>query len=183
MKKIILVFLLVIQSCYLFAQVKVIDQCDSVDVYKFSRGDTVMVSCDTIYTISNGRYHEYELMRFILSKNNNLLFSTLNEMKANYEREIKQEKHYSAQLKLQFDKLDNQSQKYITTIDKNLQSAMSSLNEANTKIDSADKGVKETLDILKKEKKMQLGKKLLWGTGGLVIGIAISTTIILLAGN
>jgi hypothetical protein len=178
----ILCIVLVLTPC-ISAQVKMLDQCGPADVSVFVKGDTILVNCDTVYTMTNERYQGYELMRLTLLKNNNLLFSTISQMKSAYETRIEQQKTEYLTLKSLYDDLDVKSTGYIKIIDNNLKASMASIESANIKIDSTRALIKDTRDIIKSDIRKQFGGKLLWGVGGVVIGLGVTTAIFLLAGH
>lgn len=183
MKKLILTIIGLTLLLSSSAQVKIITECSSEDVYISVAGDTVVVNCDTVYLMNHERFRNYELMRLTLLKNNNLLFSTISQMKTAYETRIEQQKQEYINMKLLYEECDSQSKGYITKIDNNLKASIISLDKANQKIDSTRDLIKDTQEIIKKDIRKQFGSKLLWGAGGVVIGLGISTAIFLFASN
>ncbi|MEI7661524.1 MAG: hypothetical protein WCK34_04980 [Bacteroidota bacterium] len=179
-----LIFCLVLMHAFsLMAQIKPVGNCNAEDVYIFSKGDTVRINCDTVYAMTNFRYHAYETMRLTLVKNKDLLFSTITELKSAYEKRLEQQRNEYLTLKCLYDSLDAKSTVYIKSIDGNIKTSLNRIQSANSGIDSTRQLLKETKDILKSDINRQLGGKLLWCAGGVVIGLGISVAVFFIAGH
>lgn len=183
MKKSCIVLALLLCSICSLAQVKQFDRCNPEDVFRFFRGDTVIISCDTVYTLTSSRFLGYELMRLTLQKNNNLLFTTITQMKQNYEKQIERQNSDYVTLKALYDKCDANATGSLKMLDLSLSKSIGILDTANLKIDSTRVLINQTRDLIKKDMKRQLGNKLLWGAGGVVVGLSISTAILLLVAH
>ncbi|MCK9220743.1 MAG: hypothetical protein M0P47_11935 [Bacteroidales bacterium] len=113
MKKIFIMIILLAGSYALLAQVKTFNACTAEDVFKLLKGDSLVVKCDSVYAITSERFHNYELMRLTLQKNNSLLFGTITQMKQNYEKRIDQLNKDYSDMKSLYVKCDENSSGYL----------------------------------------------------------------------
>ncbi|MCK9220601.1 MAG: hypothetical protein M0P47_11200 [Bacteroidales bacterium] len=70
--------------------------------------------------------------------------------------------------------------RYPTKLDANITGTLSSLESANSKLETTQDLIKKSREEIKADMKKQLGSKLLWGAGGVVVGLSVSSAIILL---
>jgi uncharacterized protein YbcI len=181
MKKIFIMIILLAGSHALLAQVKTFNACTAEDVFKLLKGDSLVVKCDSVYAISSERFHNYELMRLTLQKNNSLLFGTITQMKQNYEKRIDQLNKDYSDMKSLYVKCDESSSGYLKKLDANITGTLSSLESANSKLETTQDLIKKSREEIKADMKKQLGSKLLWGAGGVVVELSVSSAIILLS--
>lgn len=180
MKHLILVLLLTTASLNLAAQITEIDVCGPDDIFRFAKGDTAVIACDSAYALSPERYFSYELMRLTLLKNNSLLVGSITQMRQNYEKRIEELNRDYEDLKKYYGQCDERTKGYLKQIDLSVDKSMVSIQDANLKIDATRALITETREIIKKDIRKQLGSKFLWGAGGVAIGLSVSTAIILL---
>lgn len=157
-----LFFLFCINFSFGQTRTKSFSNCDSGKMYSVSSGDTIVIQCERVLLL-NPKY---------AGKYNEIIESYREENMLLEERIVELEANYLQQRQLN-DSLVTKSLKHVATSENDfalLQLAMkNSIDNINTvKTDLTD--LKS--DIKKSMKMSALKSNILWGTGGLIIGIA-----------
>ena len=146
---------------------KIFDQCKSLKIYSVKKGDTVIVQCDTVLLLNK----KYAGALKNINANSNDLISLL------YNRIDEQTNEYN-HLRLLYDSLQNHSLNYINRTDGQLKVLKDSVQQSIMYIHSAQKGLEEIKDDIKKGmKKSKVTTGLLWGSCGLAAGVLIGTLL------
>jgi hypothetical protein len=166
-----LILLLFLANSFLLAQLQTIDESYSNSVaspIQFNTGDTILVNCDSIFVINNLRYQFYKSMHLSLRNDAdtacmsllNTYHKRLTENEEAYELLLINTKYYEA---LTEDMIKDTKTELVRTKDR-LQFAQESLGKASEDLKIAQ-------SIIKKEQWKSKGRNLLFGLGGIGIGI------------
>jgi len=137
-------------------------------------GQQVLIQCDTVYLINKTRFHLYEKARHFILDTDILKYQTVLE---EYEVQLNKADEAYKNIYQKYHLMSGNYEKDLKTANSDLKSVRSELNKAQTEVKSASEDLEKLRKKLTAERWKSLGTKLLWGTGGAVIGITILSLI------
>jgi len=137
-------------------------------------GQQVLIQCDTVYLVNKTRYRLYEKARHFILNTDILKYQTALE---EYEIQLNRADEAYKSIYQKYQTMSGNCEKDLKTANSDLKSVRSELNKAQTEVKSASEDLEKLRKKLKSERWKSLGTKLLWGTGGAVIGFSILSLI------
>ena len=140
----------------------------------FKLGDTILISCDTVYLINKIRYKFYKDIHFAVLQDDNTEYTGL--LKAYENRLNEHELAYSKLLK----NCRNSEKTSLDLIDftqKSLQNTQRSLDYSQQALEQSVKSLEQANALIKREKWNSRGQKVLVGIGGVGIGVLIGVLV------
>lgn len=159
------------------------DFCDTAAYRAVQRlkGDVVKVNCDTVYFLNKKTFHllldsyaEYHQQTEDLSGIFNLTDAYLQA----YKRRVEEQRKEYDSLTHYFDSLAANSNKIVEHTQSQLQEVSSNLDTINYALNIARGNIGEAKEIIKQQQRRQWLTKILWGAGGVAVGIWMATLII-----
>ena len=147
---------------------------------RYYRGDTIHVSCDTVFLINNATYDLYaDVFKNFNSRNADIKRLTIlfDQSKTLYENRIQQQTSEYQALKKQFDDLIIQSQNVVQETGARLSSVDNSLIRIDKNVVNAQTNIEEVKSLVRKEMRLSTTRKLKWGVGGLLVGLVIGSVV------
>lgn len=159
------------------------DFCDTASYRAVQRlkGDVVKVTCDTAYLLNKKTFHlllesyaEYHQQTDDLSG----VFSLTDAYLQAYKKRVDEQRKEYDSLTHYFDSLATQSNNIAEHTQNQLQEVSSNLDSINNELGIARGNIGEAKTIIKQQQRKQWITKILWGVGGVAVGIWITTLIL-----
>ena len=177
--KILFVTLILLASLNAMSQRSPQNWCMQKDysVLRFYKGDTVLITCDTVFLVNTSTYRLYaDVFRNFNSKNSDVrkLAALFDQSKELYENRIHQQTAEYEALKKQFDDLVHQSQALVHQTSDKLIAVDNTLNRIDRNISNAQTNIDEAKKLIREEMRLGNKQRLKWGIGGLGVGVVIT---------
>ncbi len=164
------------------AQLKTFNFCDTNRVMAVYSGNQVSVQCDTAFIMSKEVFARYSqsfenFKKF--NKNYNSLIVAYDSLDDVLSNQITVTTEAYAKMNSLYSEMDTKSRSILYTFDTGLGSIQKDLKTANNNIDQAKKDLEAAKQDIKRSIKTSWNTRLLWGAGGLLVGMFTSTILIM----
>ena len=165
------------------AQIPTGEWCEknNYSAWRFYRGDTIVVSCDTVLLINLSTYRLYaDAFKTFNTKNADLkrLASLFDQSRILYENRITEQDHEYRKLRTQFEELVKTSQSTFERTADKLNTVDVSLQRIDKNVESAQNNIEEARRLIRQEIRLGNWQRVKWGIGGLVIGAGITAVCV-----
>ena len=156
--------------------IQTFDDCSTIQTVLLLSGDTFLVKCDTVYLFNKLTFRQYDgAYRDIRKKGSSVsnLMNAYDEIIGlQQNRLLEQAKSYD-ELRSNFSSLAGDTQTRIAESSTRLTSAVASLDNLNNDLVETKRLLGEAKEIINSEKNWLNVEKLLWGAGGVVVGVIL----------
>ncbi len=152
------------------------DDCTSLQTVLLLSGDTFLVKCDTAYLLNKLTFRQYDgAYRDIRKKGSSVsnLMSAYDEIIGLQQNRLQEQSKSYDELRSNFSTLAGDTQSKIAESSNRLTSAVASLDNLNKDLVETKRLLGEAKEIVNTEKNWLNIEKLLWGAGGLVVGVVL----------
>lgn len=156
------------------------DNCTGIASYLTSRGDTVLIMCDSVYILNSKTLSIY---RTAYDKwktrdaNLKQIFSTYESLVSVQEQRISEQKEEYAALRARFDSVSTATGAFIDKTSKRLDTVNETLVNLNQNLSEANRKLDESKAIIKEERRKSILTRVLWGLGGFGLGLVVSLAL------
>lgn len=147
------------------------DFCTNKEIIRLDRGDTLLVSCDSVIVLSNAQYRY--LKAVLKAYKDTTEIARYEQLITSYEQSIKTSKADYDKLLANARKTEQASFALIDRSLATLDGTQKILNYTQTSLDQSIKSLEATEKLLKKQRRATIGQKLLVGIGGAGIGLLL----------
>jgi ElaB/YqjD/DUF883 family membrane-anchored ribosome-binding protein len=152
-----------------------VDYCTSNETPKLlTLGDTIVITCDSVYLINKIRYKFYKEIHLALQKDNN---SECKDLLQAYENRLSEHESTYNKLLINSKKTEKISLDLIDYTQKSLENTQKTLDYTQLTLEQSMKSLDQANELIKKEKWNSKGQKLLVGIGGVGVGILVGVLI------
>jgi hypothetical protein len=150
--------------------------CDeAMRVYLVFRGDSVVTNCDSLYLVNSVAANNYlKYLRFVKATQRGAEFQALINL---YDRRLAEQDTEYEQLRRSLETMMTTSAETMQRIESNADSVSQSLLLVNQSLTLANDNLALVKQTIKQERWNSVGKKILWGVGGLGLGILIGVLV------
>jgi len=165
MNRIIILSIFLLSAIHTYSQnhIKTFSKCGSGNLFSIAKGDTLIIDCDTVLILNKkyaGKYNE--------------IFKTYHENIELLNTRIKEQDSEYNKLKEVYNALLLESVNYIKNVDSNIKSLDNSVKNSITYLSNAQTDISEIKKDIKKSRHSGITKSnIIWGTGGLILGLLI----------
>jgi hypothetical protein len=142
----------------------------------FKAGSIIQTSCDSTYMINNMRFKLYE--RSVEIIRDKKYVNTCKVLMDNYEQRLAEQNKAFNKLYGDYIKLDSVSHNVIADTKNNLIQVNSTLVKAQTDITSVNVKMDQIKNTINEQRKKSFFDKILYGTGGVAVGILLGLLIV-----
>ncbi|KAA2241387.1 hypothetical protein F0L74_15915 [Chitinophaga agrisoli] len=159
-------------------KLKFFNTCAGSSNYRLTRGDTVIIQCDSSLLMNSRNFRIYEAAYKQSKKGNS------GELLRSYEALVQQQdtminngtRDYAA-LRLRFDSLANSSIAALDRTSKDIGVVKDSINNVSMQLNQTQVIIGDAIKTVNDERRKSFLNKLYWGIGGLGIGVAVAGII------
>lgn len=150
--------------------------CDEqMRVFMVYSGDSVIISCDSMYLVNQVAADNYlRYQRFVRNTAQGPSFEALINL---YDRRLSSQNSEYGQMRQQFDQLIGRSVETLDDLERHSDSLDASLLAVNEALELANQNLAQAKATIKQERWNSVGRKLLWGAGGVGLGILIGVLV------
>lgn len=156
------------------------DDCSSIQTVLLLSGDSFLVKCDTVYLLNKLTFRQYDgAYRDIRKRGASVsnLMNAYEEVIGLQQNRLQEQAKSYDDLRSSFLGLANDTQSRIAESSTRLTSAVASLDNLNNDLVETKKLLGEAKEIINTEKSWLNLEKLMWGTGGLVVGVVLGAVL------
>lgn len=174
--------LILIPAAALLSQpvTKTFDDCASLQTVLLLSGDTFLVKCDTVYLLNKLTFRQYDgAYRDIRKKGTSIanLMNAYDEILGLQENRLREQAKSYDELRVNFLSLATDTQTKITDSSIRLTAALTSLDNLNKDLVETKMLLGEAKEIIHTEKNWLNLEKLLWGAGGVAVGVVLGAVL------
>ena len=159
---------------------KTFNDCSSLQTVLLLSGDTFLVQCDTVYLFNKLTFRQYDgAYRDMRKKGTSIanLMNAYDEIIGLQESRLQEQTKSYNELRANFLSLATDTQTKITDSSVRLTGAVSSLENLNKDLVETKRLLGEAKEIIHTEKNWLNLEKLLWGAGGLAVGVVLGAVL------
>jgi len=152
------------------------DDCTSIQTILLLSGDSFLVKCDTVYLLNKLTFRQYDgAYRDIRKRGSSVsnLMSAYDEIIGLQQNRLQEQAKSYNELRSNFSSLAGDTQTKIAESSTRLTSAVASLDNLSNDLVETKRLLGEAKEIVNTEKNWLNVEKLLWGAGGLVVGVVL----------
>ena len=156
------------------------DNCGTLQSVVFNANDVVRFHCDTVYVLNKLTFRRYDAAyRDLRKKGTNIsnLMNAYDELIAVQQQRLKDQDRRYNELRMNFKELSEETQSRIAASTTRLGSAVGSMEQLNNRLTETNNLLGEARDILKAEQRSLFVNRLLWGVGGVAVGLVAGILI------
>jgi hypothetical protein len=171
-------FLLLPHLC--FGQPKVFSDAETIQSVLFRAGDLVDIQCDSVYVLNKITFRRYDsAYRDLRRKGSSIasLMTAYDDIIALQENQIKEQNRNYEELRTHFLTLTGETQTKISDSSTRLDSALQSMENLNRDLVETKRLIGEAKEIIEAERRGLNLEKLLWGFGGVAVGIVVGVIV------
>ena len=160
--------------------IQTFDDCSSVQTVLLLSGDTFLVKCDTVYLLNKLTFRQYDgAYRDIHKRGSSIsnLMNAYDEIIGLQQNRLQEQAKSYDELRSNFSSLAGDTQTKIAESSTRLNSAVASLDNLNHDLIETKRLLGEAKEIVNTEKNWLNVEKLLWGAGGLVVGVVLGSVL------
>jgi len=181
----VLFFVAFIFAMPCFAQFGKSSFCNSNEfaVIRYYKKDTLTITCDTTYLINASAYKLFDnVYRNYKALNTDArkLSALFDDTKTLYENRIREQDEEYEKLMEKYESVLNESLGISQKVNIQLNTVNTSLQQVDGQIKVSLADINAAQEKIRQEMKMSLRKKLSWGVGGMVVGVAATSVIVAL---
>lgn len=152
-----------------------VNYCTSNETPKlFKLGDTIVITCDSVYLVNKIRYKFYRDIHLAIQKDDNTECKSLLQA---YETRLNEHETAYNKLLLNSKKTEKISLDLIDYTQKSLENTQKTLDFTQQTLEQSMKSLEQANELIRKEKWNSKGQKFLVGVGGVGIGILVGVLI------
>ena len=155
---------------------KTLDDCASLQTVLLLSGDNFLVKCDTVYLLNKLTFRQYDgAYRDIRKRGSSIsnLMNAYDEIIGLQQTRLQEQAKSYDELRSNFSSLAGDTQTKIAESSTRLTSAVASLDNLNNDLVETKRLLGEAKEIINSEKNWLNVEKLLWGAGGVVVGVVL----------
>ncbi|HLA68535.1 MAG TPA: hypothetical protein VJN65_02440 [Bacteroidota bacterium] len=174
-----LVFLLLFPLITL-GQPKIFSDEGTIQSVLFLAGDLVDIQCDSVFVLNKLTFRRYDsAYRDLRKKGTSIsgLMSAYDEIITLQENRLREQTRNYEELRTQFSALTSETRERISDSSARLGSAVTSMENLNRDLIETKKLLGEAKAIIEAEQRGLNLEKLLWGFGGVAVGIVVGVVI------
>jgi len=178
--KILLVLLAGMSVASAQPAVRDFDDCGTLQSVVFNANDLIRIHCDTVYVLNKLTFRRYDAAYRDLRKKGASISNLMNaydELIAVQQRRIQEQDRRYSELRLNFKELSEGTQSRLEASTTKLGSAVGSMEQLNKNLTETNNLLGEAKDILKSEQRSLFINNLLWGVGGVAVGLVAGLLI------
>ena len=163
-----------------FGQAKVFSDGETIQSVLFRAGDLVDIQCDSVYILNKLTFRRYDLAYKDLRKKGSGmagLMGAYDDIIVLQENRIKEQNRNYDELRTHFMALTGETQTKISDTSLRLGDALQSMENLNRDLGETKRLLGEAKSIIEAEQRGLNLEKLLWGFGGVAVGIVVGVII------
>jgi len=156
------------------------DNCRTLQSVVFNANDIVRIHCDTVYVLNKLTFRRYDAAyRDLRKKGTNIanLMNAYDELIAVQQKQLQDRDRSYNELLMNFKNLSEGTQSRIAASTTTLGSAVGSMEQLNKNLTETNNLLGEAQEILKAEQRSIFINNLLWGVGGVAVGLVAGILI------
>jgi hypothetical protein len=177
---ILLLLLFLLLPVSVLSQPKVFSDGETVQSVLFLAGDLVDIQCDSVYVLNKLTFRRYDsAYRDLRRKGTSVanLMNAYDDIMTLQENRIKAQNRDYQELRTQFLNITETANTRITDSSTKLGTAIQSMESLNRDLGETKRLLSEAKEIIEAERRGLNLEKLLWGAGGVVVGIVAGVII------
>jgi hypothetical protein len=171
---------LLVSPCWGQNVTQTFDDCASIQTVLLVSGDTFLVKCDSVYLLNKLTFRQYDgAYRDIRKRGSSVsnLMNAYDEIIGLQQNRLEEQAKSYNELRSNFSSLAGDTQTKIAESSTRLNSAVASLENLNNDLVETKRLLGEAKEIINTEKSWLNLEKLMWGTGGLVVGVVLGAVL------
>lgn len=154
--------------------------CDNLESVLFVSDDVLLIRCDTVYVLNKLTFRRYDsAYKDLRRRGTNVanLISAYDEIIALQENRIKEQAQSYSELRENFGRLTAETQAQVGESAARLGQALNSMEALSKDLTETKKLLGEAKEIIEAEKRGLNLEKILWGAGGLIVGLLLGIAL------